>query len=63
MPKVQREVLSRPPWERMMRVHQLIKNGQFPNCRALAREFEVSTPRSCVPKPWLIAYGVPQPNW
>ena len=43
MPKVQKEVLSRPPWERMMRMHQLIQNGELPNCRALAKEFEVST--------------------
>ena len=43
MPKVQPEVFSRPPWERMMRMHQLIKSGKFPNSRALAREFEVST--------------------
>lgn len=43
MPKVPEEVFTGPPWERMMRMHQLIKNGEFPNCGALAKEFEVST--------------------
>ncbi len=43
MPKIQKQVFSRPPWERMMRLHQLIKDGKFPNCGSLAREFEVST--------------------
>jgi len=43
MPKVQQQVYSRPPWERMMRMHQLIKSGKYPNCSKLAREFEVAT--------------------
>lgn len=43
MPKVKETVFSRPPWERMMRLHQLIRNGEYPNCGAVAREFEVST--------------------
>ena len=43
MPKVQAEVFSRPPWERMMRMHQLIQNGELPNCTSLSKEFEVST--------------------
>jgi proteasome accessory factor B len=43
MPKVQKQVYSRPPWERMMRMHQLIKDGKYPNCSKLAREFEVAT--------------------
>lgn len=42
MPKVQREVFVRPPWERMMRFHSLVKNGDYPNCSMLAKEFEVS---------------------
>ena len=29
MPKVQEEVFSRPPWERMMQMHHLVKNGEF----------------------------------
>ncbi len=41
MPKA--EVFSRPPLERMLRLHQLIQGGGFPNCGAVAREFEVST--------------------
>ena len=43
MSKVQQQVYSRPPWERMMRMHQLIKSGKYPNCSKLAREFEVVT--------------------
>jgi len=34
---------SRPPLERMLRVHQLIQAGSFPNATTLAREIEVST--------------------
>jgi proteasome accessory factor B len=33
---------SRPPLERMMRIHERIKTGGFPNCRKLAGELEVS---------------------
>jgi len=33
---------SRPPLERMMRLHDKIKAGAFPNCQKLARELEVS---------------------
>ena len=42
MPKVQSQALIRPPWERMMRFHNLVRNGEFPNCSMLAGEFEVS---------------------
>ncbi len=35
--------LSRPPLERMMRLHEKLKAGKFPNCRNLAEELEVST--------------------
>ncbi len=42
MPKVQSQVFVRPPWERMMRFHNLVKNGEYPNCSTLANEFEVS---------------------
>ncbi|MGA2862860.1 MAG: WYL domain-containing protein [Verrucomicrobiota bacterium] len=41
MPKVQLQVYSRPPWERMMRIHELLANSQYPNCQRLAEEFEV----------------------
>ncbi len=34
---------SRPPLERMLRLHERMKAGAFPNCRTLAGEFEVST--------------------
>jgi proteasome accessory factor B len=34
---------SRPPLERMMRLHEKLRAGDFPNCRKLAEELEVST--------------------
>lgn len=34
---------SRPPLERMLRIHQEIATGEYPNCRALAEKLEVST--------------------
>jgi proteasome accessory factor B len=34
---------SRPPLERMLRIHQAIQSGKFPNATRLARELEVST--------------------
>ncbi len=34
---------SRPPLERMMRIHQAIQAGDYPNATTLARELEVST--------------------
>jgi proteasome accessory factor B len=42
MAKIQNQAFSRPPWERMMRFHNLMKEESFPNCSKLAREFEVS---------------------
>ena len=35
--------LSRPPLERMLRIHQLIQSGARPNASSLARDLEVST--------------------
>lgn len=43
MAKKKPEAYSRPAWERMMRMHQLIQNGEYPNCPAVAKEFEVAT--------------------
>ena len=43
MPQVQPEVYSRPPWQRMMRIHELLQQGRHPNCTYLAQEFEIST--------------------
>ena len=43
MPKVQEQIFVRPPWERMMRIHQRIKDGKYPNCEQLARELEMCT--------------------
>ncbi len=40
---IQAEPLSRPPVERMLRIHQAIQSGRFPNAVQLAREIEVST--------------------
>lgn len=34
---------SRPPLERMMKIHQAIQSGKFPNAVSLAGELEVST--------------------
>src|ERR1051325_108348 len=34
---------TRPPLERMMRIHQEIASGSFPNATTLARSLEVST--------------------
>src|SRR5438874_5095176 len=36
------ENFSRPPLERMMRLHAALKARQFPNCRKIAAEIEVS---------------------
>jgi proteasome accessory factor B len=35
--------LSRPPLERMLRIHQALQAGRYPNATALAGELEVST--------------------
>ena len=35
--------LSRPPIERMLRIHERLKSGSFPNCRQMAADLEVST--------------------
>jgi predicted DNA-binding transcriptional regulator YafY len=34
---------SRPPLERMLRIHQLLQSGKFPNASTLAAEIEVAT--------------------
>src|SRR5439155_25259681 len=34
---------SRPPLARMMRMHERLKAGRYPNCRKLADELEVSS--------------------
>ena len=35
--------MSRPPLERMLRIHQLLQAGGYPNASSIAREIEVST--------------------
>lgn len=42
MAKSKTQAFSRPPWERMMRFHNLIKAKSYPNCNKVAKEFEVS---------------------
>ena len=41
-PRAASEVLTRPPMERMWRIHQEVAEGDFPNCQGLAVELEVS---------------------
>src|SRR5437868_15379488 len=44
LPPARRAILhSRPPLERMMRMHERLKAGRYPNCRKLADELEVSS--------------------
>lgn len=35
--------LKRPAIERMLRIHNELKSGRYPNCASLAKEFEVSS--------------------
>jgi predicted DNA-binding transcriptional regulator YafY len=42
-PTRQTALHSRPPLERMMRMHERLKAGRYPNCRKLADELEVSS--------------------
>jgi predicted DNA-binding transcriptional regulator YafY len=42
-PRVTAALHSRPPLERMMRMHERLKAGRYPNCRKLADELEVSS--------------------
>jgi len=41
--KAARVLSSRPPLERMLRIHQMIQSGSFPNATQLAAQLEVST--------------------
>jgi predicted DNA-binding transcriptional regulator YafY len=43
MKRATRKVLSRAPLERMLRIHQAIQTGNYPNAVQLAKEIEVST--------------------
>ena len=38
-----RQTSSRPPLERMMRIHDAIQSGKYPNAAALAEQLEVSS--------------------
>jgi predicted DNA-binding transcriptional regulator YafY len=37
-----RERYSRPPWQRMQRIHEWIKASGFPNAVTMARDLEVT---------------------
>jgi proteasome accessory factor B len=41
MPRVKDQLYTRPPLERMMRIHARIRSGQFPNCEQLATELDI----------------------
>lgn len=41
MSKINKQLLSRPPLERIFEFHNLIQAGKYPNCSTLARKFEV----------------------
>jgi proteasome accessory factor B len=41
-PKKAPEALTRPPMERMWRIHQILSGGSHPNCTGLSEELEVS---------------------
>ena len=41
-PKKAPEALTRPPMERMWRIHQILSGESYPNCTGLSRELEVS---------------------
>lgn len=42
MNKTRTALFSRPPWERMMWIHEQIQSGAHPNCVQMARELSVS---------------------
>ena len=41
MPKSRNHERPRPPYERILQFHELIKAGKYPNCSTLARKFEM----------------------
>ncbi len=41
MPKRRENERTRPPYERILQFHELIKAGKYPNCSTLARKFEM----------------------
>src|SRR5689334_10863800 len=38
----QQERYSRPPWQRMQRIHEWIKSGKFPNAVTMGKDLEVT---------------------
>src|SRR5438128_414601 len=42
MRRVQNSVYSWPAIERMMQIHRLIQNREYPNCSKIAHDFEMS---------------------
>ena len=43
MPKTKEDLRTRPPWDRMMQIHERIKANRYPNCTKLGKDIEVST--------------------
>lgn len=43
MPKKVKNISSRPPLARMLRLHEELRGGKYPNCRKLSEELEVSS--------------------
>jgi predicted DNA-binding transcriptional regulator YafY len=41
MKRRQKGRLSRPPWDRMMRIHERIQSGKFPNCVGMSKDMGV----------------------
>lgn len=42
MAKVRTAIYSRLPWERILKIHDKLKAGGWPNCVGMAAEMEVS---------------------
>src|SRR5689334_3755667 len=41
--KIGEEKVSRPPWARMLKIHEWIQGRRYPNCVRMAAELETST--------------------
>jgi hypothetical protein len=41
MRKGTQERYSRPPWQRMQRIHEWIRGGKFPNAVTMGKDLEV----------------------
>ncbi len=43
MPKLSSQIYTRAPMERMLRLHELLRRQEYPNCAKLGRELELCT--------------------